>query len=90
MNICLKIGLATMITTLAAGCGGMGGGQNRHSANLSAYLYSGAPAKPDETQVATLSLPLKLGMAFVPVDGSTNRSFAYASAGPNQVSASTG
>ena len=83
--------LVALTAVLAAGCGGMGGGQHRRSANLSAFIYPAGSPKPDAAPVSALPVPLRVGMAFVPVDGcSTNNSFAYASAGPNYANASTG
>jgi len=89
-NIYIKIGLVAMTALLAAGCSGMGGGQQRRTANLSAFLYSETGVKPEPKPVSALSLPFKVGIAFVPSDGSTNNGFAFASAGPNQASASAG
>lgn len=78
-TIGLTIGVATILTVLVVGCDTFnGGGEHHRASNLYAYLYSGQKEHVDMPTVPALSLPLRVGVAFVPVDNSNDRnSYAY-------------
>lgn len=86
-NTCLKVGLVVATTVLLAGCAGKGGSQLHRTTNLSAYLYPAQTEPMGGTSNMVLSLPLHVGIAFVPADSATNRPFAYAVAGPDYANA---
>ena len=46
-----------------------------HSSNLYAYLYSGQREHLDTPGIPTLSLPLRVGVAFVPTDNSSRQNY---------------
>lgn len=83
----LRIGLVATVATLVSGCAGMGPSQHRRTTDLSAFLYSCSTGSVQSASVPVLALPLKVGMAFVPTDGSTNRGSVFATAGPNYATA---
>jgi rhombotail lipoprotein len=70
-----KIVLLVTITVLVGGCNTMG---NHRASNLYAYLYSDQKGHVDEPTVPVLSLPLRVGVAFVPVDNPKGRNYSYA------------
>lgn len=70
--IWLTIVAATAII-LVAGCASMGMAQHHRASNLYAYLYSDQKEHVDTPTVPVLSLPLRVGIAFVPVDNPTGR-----------------
>jgi rhombotail lipoprotein len=72
-TIWLTIGLVATITLLVAGCDTLGMGQHHRASNLYAYLYSDQKGHIDTPTVPVLSLPLRVGVAFVPVDSSNER-----------------
>jgi rhombotail lipoprotein len=51
---------------------------NHRASNLYAYLYSDQKGHVDEPTVPVLSLPLRVGVAFVPVDNPKGRNYSYA------------
>ena len=69
----LKIGLATTLGILVGGCGTFGGNRNHRANNLFAYLYPDKAGHVDTPAIPVLSLPLRIGIAFVPVDRSNER-----------------
>lgn len=76
-NIWLTIGLATAGVVVATGCEALNGGEAHHRAsNLYSYLYSDKKGHVDEPTVPVLSLPLRVGVAFVPMD-QPNGTFGY-------------
>ncbi len=79
-TIWLTIGLAATVTLLVAGCDTFNGGRtNHHASNLYAYLYSDQKEHVDAPTVPVLSLPLRVGVAFVPVDNPSGRNnYSYA------------
>ena len=62
------IGIAAAAIILVAGCASMGMAQHHRASNLYAYLYSDQKEHVDTPTVPVLSLPLRVGIAFVPVD----------------------
>jgi rhombotail lipoprotein len=86
-NIWRNIGMAAATAFLATGCAGMGGSELHRTTNLTAFFNSTPTGSVENKAPAVLSKPLHVGIAFVPADGVTNRTFAYANAGPNYASA---
>ncbi len=86
-NTWLKVGLVATTAVFFAGCAGMGGSQRHRTTNLSAYLYPAQTGPVEAGSNTVLSLPLHVGIAFVPADNATNRAFAYAAAGPDYANA---
>jgi rhombotail lipoprotein len=75
-NTLLTLGLALGLA-LIAGCDTLGGGGARHYASsLYAYLYSDQKDHVDTPTVPVLSLPLRVGVAFVPAGTSSQRNYA--------------
>ena len=78
-TIWLAIGLAVTATILVAGCDSLNGGGGHHRASsLYSYLYSDQKGHIDTPTVPVLSLPLRVGVAFVPAEtpkGAENYSF---------------
>jgi rhombotail lipoprotein len=73
-TVWLTIGLVAIVAIFVAGCDTFGGGGGQHRAsNLYAYLYSGQKEHIDAPTVPVLSLPLRVGVAFVPVDNPNGR-----------------
>jgi len=79
-TIWLTIGLAAAAAILVAGCDTFGGrGEQHRASNLYAYLYSGQKEHIDAPTIPVLSLPLRVGVAFVPVDNPNGRNnYSYA------------
>ena len=78
-TIWLTIGLAATVTLLVAGCDTFNGGATSHRAsNLYAYLYSDQKEHVDAPAIPVLSLPLRVGVAFVPVDSNGRNNYASA------------
>ena len=78
-NIWTTIGLATATALLAGGCASLGMDQHHRASSLYAYLYSDQKEHVDAPTVPVLSLPLRVGVAFVPVDNSAGRNnYSYA------------
>lgn len=72
--IWLKIGALAAVAGLVAGCNAVA---NHRSSNLYAYLYSNQKEHVDSPAVPVLSLPLRVGVAFVPVDTANGRNYSY-------------
>ena len=75
----LTLGLAAIATLLVAGCDTLDGTNTRtrhHSSNLYAYLYSDQKEHVDTPTVPVLSLPLRVGIAFVPADNSSRQNYS--------------
>ena len=79
-TIWLTIGLVATATILIAGCDTfVGRGEQHRASNLYAYLYSGQKEHIDAPAIPVLSLPLRVGVAFVPVDNPNGRNnYSYA------------
>ena len=54
------------IATLAAGCSTWGDNEQHRANSLYNYLYSDKPGHVDAQSIPVLSLPLRVGIAFVP------------------------
>jgi rhombotail lipoprotein len=67
-NIWLNLGLLAALATLAVGCSTWGQNERRHANSLYNYLYAGQSGHVDTETIPTLSLPLRVGIAFVPPD----------------------
>ena len=78
-NTWVKIGLAAIMASMVAGCDTLGR-QHTHRANsLFKYLYSEQSGHIDAPAIPVLSLPLRVGIAFVPADRSKERfDYSYA------------
>jgi len=68
----LKIALAGALTIAAAGCAMGGRSQVHRSNNLFKFLYPHQSARIDTPGIPTLSLPLRVGVAFVPAESDKN------------------
>jgi rhombotail lipoprotein len=68
----LIIGLSATVVILVVGCDTMGRARNHRASNLYAYLYSDQADHIDTPTIPVLSLPLRVGVAFVPVDSAHN------------------
>ncbi len=73
-NTWLNLTIISTIACLAWGCGGLGGNQRHRTANLSAYLYPAQTGAAEPSALTRLSLPLRVGIAFVPGDAATSSS----------------
>jgi rhombotail lipoprotein len=74
----LALGVLATVAVLVAGCDTFWGTRDHHRAsNLYSYLYPGQKEHVDAPGVPVLSLPLRVGIAFVPagVGGRNNYSF---------------
>jgi rhombotail lipoprotein len=67
-NILLKLGCAAAVAALAAGCAVWSKSESRHANSLYNYLYSAEASHKDAETLPVLSLPLRVGIAFVPPD----------------------
>ena len=77
-TIWLTIGLVVTAAILVAGCDTFnGGGAHHRASNLYAYLYSGQEGHVDAPTVPILSLPLRVGVAFVPMDSNGRNNYSY-------------
>jgi len=74
----LALGVVATAAVLAAGCDTFMGSREHHRAtNLYSYLYSGQKEHVDTPAVPVLSLPLRVGIAFVPAGGGGKNNFSY-------------
>lgn len=74
----LTLGIMAIAILLVAGCDTLDGtntGTRHHSTNLYAYLYSGQKEHVDTPMVPILSLPLRVGVAFVPADNPSHQNY---------------
>lgn len=71
-KIWLNLVILASAAVLAGGCAGMGGNQRHRTSNLSTYLYAGQTGSPETSSVPVLSVPLHVGIAFVPAENPTN------------------
>jgi rhombotail lipoprotein len=73
----LTIGAVATAAILVVGCDTFERG-NHHASSLYAYLYSGQKEHVDAPAIPVLSLPLRVGVAFVPTDnGNEGRHYSY-------------
>ena len=66
----LKIAAGAIFAVFAAGCAGWGTHETHHANSLYNYLYAGQSGHLDAETIPVLSLPLRVGIAFVPADRS--------------------
>jgi len=59
-----------------AGCAMFSQSSNRHATSLVQFLYPKGMSQPDAPSIPTLSLPLKVGIAWVPEQGSRRGGYA--------------
>src|ERR1700733_13798026 len=77
-TIWLTIGLVATVAILVAGCDTFnGGGEHHYTSNLYSYLYSDQKGHVVSPTVPVLSLPLRVGVAFVPVDTKGRNNYSY-------------
>lgn len=70
----LTLAIAAAVAFLAAGCDTLQPARTQHYASsLYAYLYSDQKSHVDTPTVPVLSLPLRVGVAFVPADNGSRR-----------------
>ncbi|HSY19879.1 MAG TPA: rhombotarget lipoprotein [Candidatus Acidoferrales bacterium] len=75
----LALGVVVTAAVLVAGCDTLMGNREHHRAsNLYSYLYSGQKEHVDTPAVPVLSLPLRVGIAFVPAGGDGKNNYPYA------------
>ena len=67
-NTLLKLGCAAALAALAAGCAVWSKSERRHANSLYSYLYFAEANHLDAETLPVLSLPLRVGIAFVPPD----------------------
>jgi rhombotail lipoprotein len=67
-TVWLKLGCVAAVAALAVSCEIWNKTETRHANSLYNYLYSGEAAHRDAEAMPVLSLPLRVGIAFVPVD----------------------
>jgi len=65
-SLCLNLGLLAALAALAAGCRTWGEHERHRANSLYNYLYAGHPGHVDAESIPVLSLPLRVGIAFVP------------------------
>lgn len=75
-NTWCLIGATAALAVLATGCNTFQGSQSHHASSLFAYLYPNQSGHVDQPAVPVLSLPLRVGIAFVPEDRNGRR-YAY-------------
>jgi rhombotail lipoprotein len=69
----LKIVIVAAFAVFAAGCAGWVARETRHANSLYNYLYAGQSGHLDAETIPVLSLPLRVGIAFVPAGQSNGR-----------------
>jgi rhombotail lipoprotein len=67
-----QFGLAALIAVTVSGCAMMQQSRTHRANNLYQYLYSEQATHVDAPSIPVLSLPLRVGVAFVPDDSSRN------------------
>src|SRR5882724_6689014 len=75
----LALGVVATAAVLVAGCDTFMGTRDHHRAtNLYSYLYADQKEHVDTPTVPVLSLPLRVGIAFVPAGGNGKNGYPYA------------
>lgn len=64
-----------LVALLAAGCGTLQGSQRHQAASVVDYLYPGKTEQVQAAATPVLSLPMRVGVAFVPSDAQSRRSY---------------
>jgi rhombotail lipoprotein len=73
-----KIGAVAALAAAAVSCESLTGGAHSHHANnLFAFLYPDKAGHIDQPAIPVLSLPLRVGVAFVPADQSARRGYPF-------------
>lgn len=72
--IVAAVGVAALV---GAGCASVTYGHNHRATSLYQYLYSDENSHVDKPTIPTLSLPLRVGVAFVPADASIKSAEAW-------------
>jgi rhombotail lipoprotein len=75
-HIIIAVGVAVAILT-GAGCESIVHRNHHRATSLYSYLYSDEESHVDQPCIPVLSLPLRVGVAFVPSDSSTRSSDAF-------------
>jgi rhombotail lipoprotein len=78
-NFLIKIGMVAAVAALAAGCATWRRSESHHANSLYTFLYSGQAEHVDAEAIPVLSLPLRVGIAFVPSDRSKGRYDGFSS-----------
>jgi len=68
-SLLLKMGWLVALAALAAGCDTWNQRQHHRANSLYNYLYAGQAGHVDTESIPVLSLPLRVGIAFVPAGG---------------------
>jgi rhombotail lipoprotein len=71
----IKIGAVAAVFLLVAGCDSLRERQSHHASSLFAYLYPNQSDHVDQPGIPVLSLPLRVGIAFVPEDRPPSRGY---------------
>ena len=71
------VALIVMVSALFGGCAMLGPTQRHHANNLFKFLYPKSASHIDTPGIPTLQLPLRVGIAFVPVDNGDHRESFY-------------
>lgn len=75
---CIRLGAAAAIVLAATGCDTFNSSRTEHQASsLYAYLYPDVDKHIDAPTIPVLSLPLRVGVAFVPANDHRQRHFIY-------------
>jgi len=72
-TIWFNLGVLAMSAALAAGCRTWRENERHHANSLYNYLYAGQTGHVDTETIPVLSLPLRVGIAFVPPDSATGQ-----------------
>jgi len=72
-----KLSVVAALAVLAAGCESFTGSSSHYANSLFAYLYPNKAGHVDQPTMPVLSLPLRVGVTFVPPARSGDRRFQY-------------
>jgi rhombotail lipoprotein len=73
----LKIGAMAALAAVAVSCASLGRNHSHHANSLFAYLYPNQAGHVDQPGIPVLSLPLRVGVAFVPADQPNGRGYSF-------------
>jgi len=75
-TVFIGLGIATAVALLATGCNSLNNvGTQHHATSLYTYLYPNKENHVDTPTIPVLSLPLRVGVAFVPVNEHQERHY---------------